>query len=144
MSDIEPNHPHGHVTVDHVAGILARMIAEEIRPDSTDSSSCYRAGKALTAFLFSVLPEGVEPDDWDARYAAFVATFRDSDGADVGLVLDWLDRELPGVMRIVPAAGRGEFAKGVIALMLPEAHVPRDPGPRRGRRRTRGKHHNST
>jgi hypothetical protein len=126
-----PNHPHGHVSVGHVASIVTRQIAEK--------SSYYEGGKVLTAFLFSVLPDGVDPDDWDARYAGFIEAMNTPGGADADQALAWLDRELPGIMEAIPTVGRLEFVKGVMALVLREPGSPIEPRPFGGRRRTRRK-----
>jgi hypothetical protein len=104
----EPNHPYGFLTVEHVAAVVAQQIAA--------TSSYFEGGKHLSAFLFSVLPDGVDPDDWDARCEGFIEAINGAGGSKVKRALAWLDRNLRKVMRSVPAWRRREFASGVISV----------------------------
>jgi hypothetical protein len=103
----EPNHPYGFLTVEHVDEVVAGQIAA--------TSSYFEGGKHLSAFLFSVLPDGAAPDEWDARCEEFVEMINGAGGPKVERALAWLDRNLRTVMRSVPACKREEFASGVIS-----------------------------
>ena len=78
--------------------------------------SYFDGGKHLSAFLFSVLPDGVAPDDWDARCEGFIEAINRAGRSKVRRALAWLDRNLRKVMRSVPAWRRREFASGVISV----------------------------
>jgi hypothetical protein len=104
----EPNHPYGFLTVEHVTEVVAGQI------DAT--SSYFEGGKHLSAFLFSVLPDAVAPDDWDASCEEFIEVINEAGGSKVERALAWLDRNLREVMISVPASSRREFASGVISV----------------------------
>jgi hypothetical protein len=104
----EPNHPYGFLAVEHVDEVVAQQIAA--------TSSYFEGGKHLSAFLHSVLPDGVAPEDWDARCEEFIEVMNDVGGSKIERALGWLDRNLREVMRSVPACRRREFASGVISL----------------------------
>jgi hypothetical protein len=104
-----------------------------------DRSDWRTAGAILSLNVFRLVPDGLTFDEWQVRVAELRALANRDGGPDRDGVLDWLDRELPGLMAAIPARGRGEFAWGVILIMIRDPETPIGGGRRRrrGRRRTK-------